>query len=183
MQPRIRLVSTLAATLLVPAIVWAQTAPTSTTAPASTTTTTQTTTSTITLKLKLDTVAELAGGRTKLDGALPLVKTAAKGKNEWREGVVIFAAAEAARKDNNNVVAYKKLVTEANARFDLARTLASGGTGTAAGLTALKADATVGKYIGTLDKDLPAVDSLLSTATAWAEASLNGKRFFEPESF
>lgn len=179
MQSRIRLVSTLAATLLVPALVCAQTAPAPT---SSSTLQTQTTTSTITLKLKLDAVAELAAGRTKLDGALPVVKTAAKGKNEWREGVVIFAAAEAARKDNNTV-AYKKLVTEANTRFDLARTLAGGGTGTSAGLTALKADAAVGKYIGTLDVDVPAVDTLLATPTAWAEASVNGKRFFEPVSF
>jgi hypothetical protein len=179
MQSRIRLVSTLAATVLVPTLVCAQVAP----APSSTPALQPQTTSTITLKLKLDAVAELAAGRTKLDGALPVVKTAAKGKAEWREGVILFAAAEAARKDNNNAVAYKKLVTEANTRFDLARTLAGGGAGTAAGLTALKADATVGKYIGTLEKDIPVVDTLLATPTAWAESSANGKRFFEPVTF
>jgi hypothetical protein len=185
MQSRLRFLPILAAALLAPGLSSAQGAPKSTApAPASTPVLqAPATTSVITLKLKLDAVAELAAGRTKLDGSLSVVKSAAKGKNEWREGVVLFAAAEAARKDGNNTVAYKKLVAEANTRFDLARTLAGGGAGTSAGLTALKADATVGKYLGTLDKDLPVVDTLLSTSTAWAEASVNGKRFFEPETF
>jgi hypothetical protein len=150
----------------------AQLAPTSTTAPASTTTT-----ATVTIvKLKLDAVTELKTSRGQLETTYSGVKLSGKGKAEWREGVILLAAGDAARK-SGDAVAYKKLATEANARFALAKTLSTGGTGKSAGLTALKADALLGKYVTPAEGIVPAADTLLGNETTW---TING---FEPETF
>jgi hypothetical protein len=153
-------------------------------APASTTATVPTatapaptSTATVTIvKLKLDAVTELKASRGQLETTYSGVKLSGKGKAEWREGVILLAAGDAARKAGD-AVAYKKLATEATTRFDLAKTLSTGGTGKAAGLTALKADALLGKYVTPAEGVVPAVDTLLGTATAW---TING---FEPETF
>ncbi|MCK6571221.1 hypothetical protein L6V77_08985 [Myxococcota bacterium] len=138
---------------------------------------TSTATATVTIvKLKLDAVTELKASRGQLETTYSGVKLSGKGKAEWREGVILLAAGDAARKAGD-AVAYKKLATEATTRFDLAKTLSAGGTGKAAGLTALKADALLGKYVTPAEGVVPAVDTLLGTATAW---TING---FEPETF
>lgn len=164
--------------LSAPAALGAAPAPTSTTtttAPAPTSTTTTTTAPTV-LKLKLDAVAELKDTRGRLELGYPTVKTAAKGKTEWREGVILLAAADAARA-KGDAASYKRLATEANTRFDAAKVLAAGGTATTAGLTALKADLAVGKYVTPAETVVQPLDKIFTTSTTWA---VNG---FEPESF
>ncbi len=161
------------ATVLAAGTASAQLAPTSSTtsAPAPTSTATVTI-----VKLKLDAITELKASRGQLETTLSPVKLSGKGKAEWREGVILLAAGDAARKAGD-AVAYKKLATEANARFSLAKTLSTGGTGKSAGLTALKADAVVGKYVTPAEGIVAPVDTLLGTSTAW---TING---FEPETF
>lgn len=152
----------------------AQTAPTSSTAPASTNTA-------ATLTLKLDAVPVLKATRVKLDGSYTTLKNAAKGKSEWREAVVVFAAADAARKAGDTA-SYTRLADEANKRFDAANTLAGGGTAKTSGLDGLSADLQVGKYFkladgATLDSKIAGTDKLFTTPTAWGAAG------FEPVSF
>ncbi len=157
----------------------AQLAPTST-APAPTSTIaapTSTTTATVTIvKLKLDAVAELKSSRGQLETTYGGVKLSGKGTAEWREGVILLAAGDAARKVGD-AVSYKKLAIEADARFALAKTLSTGGTGKSLGLTALKADAVLGKYVKPAEGLVAPVDTLLGTTNAW---TING---FEPETF
>jgi hypothetical protein len=121
------------------------------------------------VRLKLDLDPNLSSSRGRLETTLTAVSgTQLKGRAEFREGVVLLAAADAARKLGDKTSA-NRLATEANTRFDLAVRLAVGGTGTSAGLTALSKDATVGKFVTPAMKDVVAPDPLVQTPTTWSQ--------------
>ncbi len=148
-------------------------APTST-APTSTAPIVTAPATTATVKLKLDKVIELYDSRGKLETSYGSIIKATKGKDEWREGVILLLAGDKARAAGD-AVAYKKLALEANSRFDMAKTLAAGGTGTTGGLTTLKADALLGKYVS------PAETAVVPTATLTGTTDTWSKQGFEPE--
>jgi len=121
------------------------------------------------VRLKLDLDPTLSSSRGRLESSLTAVSgTQLKGRAEFREGVVLLAAADAARKLGDKTSA-SRLATEANARFDLAIRLAVGGAGTSAGLAVLSKDPTVGKFVTPAMKDVVAPDPLVQTPTTWSQ--------------